>query len=60
MALPITLFVAFTVIATLSLFLLVRHHYGARRALISCLALLAFFAALGWWLVELVASSGLG
>lgn len=60
MLLPITLYVAFTVIATASLLLLVRHHYGLRPAVLSSLALLAFFAALGWWLVELIAASGLG
>jgi len=32
MALPITLYVAFTILATLGLFLLLRHHCGLRAA----------------------------
>lgn len=60
MALPITLFVAFTVIATVSLFLLVRHHYGVRRAIVWSLALLVFFVALAGWVVSLIRGAGLG
>jgi hypothetical protein len=59
MLLPITLYVAFTVIATVSLFLLVRYHYGLRPALLWSLVLLLAFAALGWWIASLVQASGL-
>lgn len=59
MALPITLYVAFTILATLGLSLLLRHHYGLRPALAWSLLLLFAFLALGWW-VALVAASGLG
>lgn len=60
MALPITLYVAFTVLATLGLFLLLRHHYGLRPALAWSLLLLVAFAGLGWWVAALIAASGLG
>jgi hypothetical protein len=59
MALPLTLFVAFTLLATAGLFLLLRHHYGLRPALAWSLLLLLAFAALGWWVVAIVRASGL-
>lgn len=60
MLLPAILYVAFTVLATLGLFLLLRHHYGLRPALGWSLALLAAFVALAWWVATLIRTSGLG
>lgn len=59
MALPLILFAAFTLLATLGLFLLLRHHYGLRPALAWSVLLLLAFAALGWWVVWIVRASGL-
>ncbi len=59
MALPLVLFAAFTLLATLGLFLLLRHHYGLRPALAWSVLLLLAFAALGWWVVWIVRASGL-
>lgn len=60
MLLPLALFAAFTLLATLGLFLLVRHHYGLRPALVWSVLLLLAFAALGSWVAWLVRGSGLG
>lgn len=59
MALPLILFAAFTLLATLGLFLLLRHHYGLRPALAWSVLLVLAFAALGWWVVWIVRASGL-
>lgn len=59
MALSLTLFVAFTLLATTGLFLILRHHYGLRPALLWSLLLLLAFAALGWWVAWLIHASGL-
>lgn len=59
MALPLILFAAFTLLATAGLFLLLRHHYGLRPAVLWSLLLLLAFAALGWWVVSIVRGSGL-
>lgn len=59
MLLPAILYVAFTLLATLGLFLLLRHHYGLRPALTWSLLLLAAFLALAWWLATLIQASGL-
>lgn len=59
MALPLVLFAAFTLLATLGLFLLLRHHYGLRPALAWSVLLVLAFAALGWWVVWIVRASGL-
>ncbi len=55
-----TLFGLFTVLAVLGLFLLLRHHYGAKTALPWSLALLLAFLALGWWVYRIAEGSGLG
>ena len=60
MALPLTLFLAFTLLATAGLFLLLRHHYGLRPAVLWSVLLLLAFAALGWWVVWLIRAAGLG
>jgi len=60
MALPITLYVAFTILATLGLFLLLRHHYGVRPALAWSLALFVAFVVLAWWVISLIRASGIG
>jgi hypothetical protein len=59
MAFPALLFAVFTVLATLGLFLLLRHHYGLRAAVLWSVLLLLAFAALGGWISWLVAGSGL-
>jgi hypothetical protein len=59
MALPALLFAVFTVLATLGLFLILRHHYGLRPAVLWSALLLVAFASLGGWVVWLVESSGL-
>lgn len=59
MVLPLALFAAFTLLATLGLFLLLRHHYGLRPAVVWSLLLLLAFAALGWWVAWLIRGSGL-
>lgn len=59
MALPLILFAAFTLLATLGLFLLLRHHYGLRPALVWGLLLLLAFVALGLWVGWLIRGSGL-
>ena len=59
MALPVALFVVFTLLATAGLFLLLRHHYGLRPALAWSLLLLLAFAVLGWWVASIVRGSGL-
>jgi len=60
MALSIALFAAFTLLATAGLFLLLRHHYGVRSAVAWSVLLLLAFVALGWWVVWLIRTSGLG
>lgn len=60
MLLPAILFTAFTVLAVLGLFLLLRHHYGMRTAVPWSLLVLAAFVALGWWVYRIVEGSGLG
>ncbi|HUP42377.1 MAG TPA: hypothetical protein VM599_04135 [Thermoanaerobaculia bacterium] len=59
MAFAALLFAAFTLLATLGLFLLLRHHYGLRPAVLWSVLLLLAFAALGAWIGWLVAGSGL-
>jgi hypothetical protein len=54
------LFSLFTVLATLSLFLILRHHYGLKTAIPWSLLVLAAFVALGWWVYAIIAGSGLG
>jgi hypothetical protein len=57
--LPAILFTLFTVLAVLGLFLLLRHHYGAKTAALWSVLLLLAFAALGWWVYAIVEGSGL-
>jgi hypothetical protein len=59
MALALTIFAVFALLATLGLFLLLRHHYGLRPAVLWSALLLLAFAALGGWIAWLVAGSGL-
>jgi hypothetical protein len=59
MALALTIFAVFALLATLGLFLLLRHHYGLRPAVLWSVLLLLAFAALGGWVVWLVESSGI-
>lgn len=58
MALALTIFAVFTVLATLGLFLILRHHYGLRPAVLWSVLLLLAFAALGGWIAWLVEGSG--
>lgn len=60
MAFAAILFGLFTVLAVLGLFLLLRHHYGAKTAVPLSLLLLLAFVALGWWVYTLAEGSGLG
>lgn len=60
MAFAAILFALFTVLAVLGLFLLLRHHYGAKTAVPLSLLLLLAFLALGWWVYTLAEGSGLG
>lgn len=60
MAFAAILFALFTVLAVLGLFLLLRHHYGAKTAVPLSLLLLLAFVALGWWVYTLAEGSGLG
>lgn len=59
MLLPALLYLAFTLLAVLGLFLLLRHHYGTGPAVAWSLLLLLAFAALGAWVVWIVEGSGL-
>ena len=59
MALALTIFAAFALLATLGLFLLLRHHYGLRAAVLWSVLLLLAFAALGGWVAWLIRGSGL-
>lgn len=60
MALALTLFVLFAVLASLGLFLLLRHHYGLRPAVGWSVLLLVGFLGLGWWVVWMIRAAGLG
>ncbi|MFP3939638.1 MAG: hypothetical protein ACLF0P_04970 [Thermoanaerobaculia bacterium] len=60
MALPLTLFSAFAVLATVGLFLLLRHHYGLRPAVVWSVLLLLAFVGLGWWVLWMIRGAGLG
>lgn len=59
MELAMVLFVLFTVLASLGLFLLLRHHYGLRPAVGWSLLMLLGFAGLGWWVVWMIRAAGL-
>ncbi|MFW6175630.1 MAG: hypothetical protein ACOC7L_02280 [Acidobacteriota bacterium] len=59
MALPLTLFSAFAVLATVGLFLLLRHHYGLRPAVVWSVLLLLAFVGLGWWVLWMIRAAGL-
>lgn len=59
MALPLSLFSAFAVLATVGLFLLLRHHYGLRPAVVWSVLLLLAFVGLGWWVFWMIRGAGL-
>lgn len=59
MTLALTLFVLFAVLATLGLFLLLRHHYGLRPAVGWSLLMLFGFVGLGGWVVWMIRAAGL-
>jgi hypothetical protein len=59
MVLAALLYAVFALLATLGLFLLLRHHYGLPTAVPWSALLLLAFAALGWWVAWLAGRSGL-
>ncbi len=49
MVFAIVLYVLFALLATASVFAIVRYHYGNRRAVLSSLVTLVGFAVLAFW-----------